>query len=36
VANCLANQQAAEAGAFEAIFVRDGVALEGSHTSLLP
>ena len=34
LANCLANQQAAEAGAFEAIFVRDGVALEGSHTSL--
>ncbi|MBI4499660.1 MAG: D-amino acid aminotransferase [Gemmatimonadetes bacterium] len=33
VANCLANQQAAEAGVFEAIFVRDGVALEGSHTS---
>jgi D-alanine transaminase len=33
VANCLANQQAVEAGAFEAIFVRDGVALEGSHTS---
>jgi D-alanine transaminase len=34
VANCMANQQAAEAGAFEAILVRDGVALEGSHTSL--
>ena len=33
VANCLANQQAAEAGVFESIFVRDGVALEGSHTS---
>jgi D-alanine transaminase len=32
--NCLANQQAAEAGAFEALFVRDGVVLEGSHTSL--
>lgn len=31
--NCLANQQAQEAGATEAIFVRDGVALEGSHTS---
>jgi D-alanine transaminase len=34
LANCLANQLAAEAGVFEAIFVRDGVALEGSHTSL--
>jgi D-alanine transaminase len=34
LANCLANQQAAEAGVFEAILVRDGVALEGSHTSL--
>jgi D-alanine transaminase len=34
IANCMANQQAAEAGAFEAILVRDGVALEGSHTSL--
>jgi D-alanine transaminase len=33
VANCLANQEAAEAGVFEAVFVRDGVALEGSHTS---
>lgn len=31
--NVLANQQAAEAGAAEAIFVRDGVALEGTHTS---
>lgn len=31
--NCLANQQAQEAGAQEAIFIRDGVALEGSHTS---
>ena len=31
--NCLANQAAVEAGAFEAIFVRDGVAIEGSHTS---
>jgi D-alanine transaminase len=35
VANCLANQQAQEAGAFEAILVRDGVALEGTHTGLL-
>ncbi len=32
--NCLAHQQAHEAGAFEAVFVRDGVALEGTHTSL--
>src|SRR5262245_5149121 len=34
LANCIANTQAQERGAFEAIFVRDGVALEGSHTSL--
>ena len=34
VANCLANQEAQEAGAFEALMVRDGVVLEGSHTSL--
>ena len=34
VANCLANQRAQDAGAFEALFVRDGVALEGTHTSL--
>ena len=33
-ANVLANQAAQEAGAFEALLVRDGVALEGSHTSL--
>ena len=32
--NCLANQQAHDGGAFEAVFVRDGVALEGTHTSL--
>jgi D-alanine transaminase len=32
--NCWANQRAREAGAFEAIFVRDGIALEGSHTGL--
>ena len=31
--NCLASQKAHEAGAFEAVFVRDGIALEGSHTS---
>ncbi|MBI4421161.1 MAG: D-amino acid aminotransferase [Gemmatimonadetes bacterium] len=34
VGNVLANQAAREAGVFEAIFIRDGVALEGSHTSL--
>ncbi|HEX6574844.1 MAG TPA: aminotransferase class IV [Gemmatimonadaceae bacterium] len=34
IANCMANQEAKEAGAFEAILIRDGVALEGSHTSL--
>lgn len=33
--NCLANQQAQEAGASEAIFVRDGVALEGTASSFL-
>lgn len=33
--NCLANQRAHEQDAFEAILVRDGVALEGSHSSLL-
>ena len=33
--NCLANQLAQEAGAVEAIFVRDGVALEGTASSLL-
>ncbi len=33
MANVLANQEAKEAGAFEAILVRDGVALEGTHTS---
>lgn len=32
--NILASQAAKEAGAFEAVFVRDGVVLEGSHTSL--
>ena len=32
--NCLANQEAREADAFEAIFVRDGMALEGTHTNL--
>ncbi len=33
IANVLANQEAKESGAFEAILVRDGVALEGTHTS---
>ena len=33
IANCMANQEAKESGAFEAILIRDGVALEGSHTS---
>jgi D-alanine transaminase len=32
--NVLANQQAYEAGAFEALFVRDGIVLEGSHSNL--
>jgi D-alanine transaminase len=32
--NVLANQQAHEAGAFEAIFVKDGVLIEGSHSNL--
>ena len=31
--NVLASQQAQEAGAYDAVFVRDGAALEGSHTS---
>jgi D-alanine transaminase len=31
--NCLANQQAHEKGCIEAIFVRDGVVLEGTHSS---
>jgi D-alanine transaminase len=33
IANCLANQEAKEAGAFEAILIRDGMVLEGTHTS---
>lgn len=33
IANCLANQEAKEAGAYEAILIRDGIALEGTHTS---
>jgi D-alanine transaminase len=35
LANCLANEQAHHAGALEAIFVRDGVALEGSSSTFL-
>lgn len=33
IANCMANQEAKEAGAYEAILIRDGIALEGTHTS---
>lgn len=32
--NVLANQAAHEAGAFEALFVREGVLIEGSHSNL--
>jgi D-alanine transaminase len=32
--NVLANQQAKEAGAFEALFIKDGVLIEGSHSNL--
>ncbi len=32
--NVLANQQAKDHGAFEALFVRDGVVIEGSHSNL--
>ncbi|HEX2165636.1 MAG TPA: D-amino acid aminotransferase [Longimicrobiales bacterium] len=32
--NVLANQQAHHAGAFEALFVKDGVLIEGSHSNL--
>ncbi len=32
--NVLANQRAHEQGAFEALFVRDGIVLEGSHSNL--
>lgn len=35
VANTLASQRAKEAGAFEALFVRDGAVLEGSRTNLM-
>ena len=33
--NCMAKQRANEAGALEAILVRDGVVTEGTHTSVL-
>ena len=32
--NVLANQQAHAAGAFEALFIKDGVLIEGSHSNL--
>ena len=32
--NVLANQYAHESGAFEALFIRDGVLIEGSHSNL--
>jgi D-alanine transaminase len=32
--NVLANQEAAEAGAWEAMFVRDGLVTEGTHTNV--
>src|SRR5690606_29403900 len=32
--NVLANQQAKEAGACEALFIKDGVLIEGSHANL--
>ena len=35
IANCMANQEAKENGAFEAILIRDGVTLEGTHTSFM-
>jgi D-alanine transaminase len=34
-ANVMANQQAVENGADEAIFIRDGALLEGSHTNIM-
>jgi D-alanine transaminase len=34
MANVLENQRAKETGAFEAILVRDGLVLEGTHTSI--
>ncbi|MDR3090211.1 MAG: aminotransferase class IV [Desulfobulbaceae bacterium] len=35
IANVMANQEAAENGAGEAIFIRDGALLEGSHSSVM-
>src|SRR5690606_5910431 len=32
--NVMANQAAHDAGAFEAIFVKDGVLIEGSHSNM--
>jgi D-alanine transaminase len=32
--NCMAKQKASVAGAMEAIFIRDGIVTEGTHTSL--
>ena len=32
--NCMAKQKATEAGAMEAIYVRDGIVTEGTHTSV--
>jgi D-alanine transaminase len=32
--NCMAKQKASEAGAMEAIFIRDDIVTEGTHTSL--
>ncbi|MDH3296913.1 MAG: aminotransferase class IV [Gemmatimonadota bacterium] len=34
LANCLAAEQAAHAGAYETVLVRDGMAIEGTRTSL--
>ncbi|MEK7402079.1 MAG: aminotransferase class IV [Gemmatimonadota bacterium] len=33
--NCMSRQKAAAAGAMEAIYVRDGIVTEGTHTSVL-
>ena len=33
--NVLANQKAHAAGAFEALFIRDGIVLEGSHSNVM-
>jgi D-alanine transaminase len=33
--NCMAKQKASVAGALEAIFIRDGIVTEGTHTSVL-